>query len=88
VRLAALTQPDPGRVRWQRWCPGKESYAITDTANRCLSSVWWRERGGGSLHRDTPIRAGCLFTVVLLRYDAPQGVSVRQELPGRDAQEN
>ncbi len=25
------------------WCPGRESYAITDTTNRCLSFVWWRE---------------------------------------------
>jgi hypothetical protein len=26
------------------WCPGRESYATTDTTNRCLSLVWWRER--------------------------------------------
>jgi hypothetical protein len=25
------------------WCPGRESYATTDTTNRCLSLVWWRE---------------------------------------------
>ena len=37
----------------RNWCPGRESYATTDTTNRCLSLVWWREplarwRGGGS----------------------------------------
>jgi hypothetical protein len=26
------------------WCPGRESYAITDMTNRCLFLVWWRER--------------------------------------------
>ncbi|MEH2550396.1 hypothetical protein V1283_007041 [Bradyrhizobium sp. AZCC 2262] len=25
------------------WCPGRETYATTDTRNRCLSLVWWRE---------------------------------------------
>ncbi len=25
------------------WCPGRESYATTDTMNPCLSLVWWRE---------------------------------------------
>jgi hypothetical protein len=25
------------------WCPGRESYATTDTTSRCLSLVWWRE---------------------------------------------
>ena len=27
----------------KQWCPGRESYATTDTRNRCLSLVWWRE---------------------------------------------
>jgi hypothetical protein len=42
------------QVRWKRWCPGRESYATTDTTNRCLSLAWWREcwhSGGGWLHR-------------------------------------
>src|ERR1700738_4244507 len=26
-----------------KWCPGKESYAITDRTNRCSSFVWWRK---------------------------------------------
>src|SRR6266567_3460909 len=25
------------------WCPGRESYATTDTTDRCLSLIWWRE---------------------------------------------
>src|SRR6266446_43667 len=25
------------------WCPGRESYATTDTTDRCLSLAWWRE---------------------------------------------
>src|SRR5882672_2724391 len=29
--------------QWERWCPGRESYATTDTTDRCLSLVWWRE---------------------------------------------
>jgi len=41
VRLTVLTQPERW---WQRWRPGRESYATTDTRNRCLSLVWWRER--------------------------------------------
>jgi len=49
------------------WYPGRESYATTDTTNRCLSLVWWREclaRCGGSLHRETHYRvAGSLRLV-------------------------
>lgn len=41
-RLAA--HPDPGKVSVRAWCPGRESYATTDTTNRCLSLIWWRER--------------------------------------------
>jgi hypothetical protein len=26
------------------WCLGRETYAITDNSNRCLSLIWWRER--------------------------------------------
>ena len=25
------------------WCPGRGIIATTDTTNRCLCSVWWRE---------------------------------------------
>src|SRR5260370_5050743 len=48
------------------WCPGRESYATTDTTNRCLSLARWREcwhGGGGSLHRVTHYRGS---TVLLL----------------------
>ena len=31
------------RKSHQKWCPGRESYPTTDTTNRCLSLVWWRE---------------------------------------------
>src|SRR5712671_1904031 len=27
----------------KEWCPGRESYATTDTMDRCLSLIWWRE---------------------------------------------
>lgn len=40
--LANAIVQDRGKAQF--WCPGKESYAITDTTNRCLSLVWWRER--------------------------------------------
>lgn len=43
-RLATRIRPRPGRKSaWERWCPGREPYATTDTTNRCLSLVWWRE---------------------------------------------
>jgi hypothetical protein len=29
------------------WCPGRESHAITDTTNCCLSFAWWCERSAG-----------------------------------------
>src|ERR1700738_3996372 len=31
-------------LRKSAWCPGRESYATTDTTNRCLFLAWWRER--------------------------------------------
>lgn len=31
------------RISWL-WCPGRESYATSDTTNRCLSLAWWPER--------------------------------------------
>jgi hypothetical protein len=38
-------QPKPlVRKSVQEWCPGRESYATTDTTTPCLSLVWWRER--------------------------------------------
>jgi|SRR6185437_13487676 len=30
-------------IQWKRWCPGRESYATTDTTNRCLCFVSWRK---------------------------------------------
>ena len=36
-------------------CPGRESYATTDTTNRCLSLVWWRELGLGWRRSATPL---------------------------------
>jgi len=42
-RLTALMQPTRAECRQERWCPGREPYATTDTTNRCLSLVWWRE---------------------------------------------
>src|SRR3981189_2633437 len=41
-RRAGADEKEQGRKG--PWCPGRESYAITDTTNRCLSLVWWRER--------------------------------------------
>ena len=35
---------DLAEDRWKHWCPGRESYATTDTTKRCLSLVWWHER--------------------------------------------
>ena len=43
VRINHLTHPVQAERRRQRWCPGRESYATTDTTNRCLSLLWWRE---------------------------------------------
>jgi hypothetical protein len=28
----------------ERWCPGREAYATTNTMARCLLSIWWCER--------------------------------------------
>jgi hypothetical protein len=45
--------------RWEHWCLGRESYGITDTTNRCLSLVWWREHlhcGATRLHHLREIR--------------------------------
>ena len=40
----ALAMPSHKIVVWrtksQFWCPGRDSYATTDTANRCLSLAW------------------------------------------------
>jgi hypothetical protein len=42
-----------------KWCPGRESYATTDTMSRCLSSIWWRERRhSGGCMRDTHSEGG------------------------------
>jgi hypothetical protein len=39
------TGADEKEQGWKgQWCPGRESYATTDTTNRCLSLAWWLER--------------------------------------------
>src|SRR5450755_1017376 len=53
--LVGEAEPNHGQnVSRKEWCPGRESYATTDTTNRSLSLAWWHERshrGGGTLHR-------------------------------------
>jgi hypothetical protein len=56
-----------GQAEWQRWCPGRESYATTDTTNRCLSLVWWREclaRRREVRYIAKPTIAGALCTLI------------------------